>query len=104
MGILKQWWSNITNYFKTLDEEPTQTPVAKPKAKRKKTVKNTKTETNVKASSAIKMITESINTEKDSGKKKYKSRLARELNNAIEVKNKEAIAKSISRIVKYLDK
>lgn len=37
-------------------------------------------------------------------RKKYKSRLSREINKAIEAKNKEEVAKSISRIVKYLEK
>ncbi len=112
MGTLRKWWNVIVYYFATLDEETIQTKgTAAKKKKTKRATKKGASKTiinppaeSVKASKAIKMITESINTETDSGKKKYKSRLSRELNNAIKLKNKEEISKSISRIVKYLNK
>jgi len=112
METLKKWWNIIALYFATLDAEPEEekkekaptegvTKVTKPKTTKK--VAKVK-EVSVKASTAIKLITEAIKNEKASGKKKYKSRLLRELNNAIEVKNKETVDKCVSRIVNYLNK
>lgn len=105
MGILKKWWNLIVLYFVTLDHEPVEekkpkTPTDGINKAPKKPVK----EVTVKPSAAIKMITTSIDTETDSGKKKYKARLARELNKAVDSKDTEAVYKGIVRIVKYLNK
>jgi hypothetical protein len=110
METLKKWWNIIVLYFATLDAEPEQKK--KEKAPTEEVINATKTtkkvakakEVSVKASTAIKMITKSIEDEKDSGKKKYKSRLLRELNKAVEAKNKESVTKCILRIVNYLNK
>lgn len=111
METLKKWWNTIALYFATLDAEveetkektPTEGKIVKTTTPKTKTTKAVEQST-VKASTAVKLITEAIEGEKDSGKKKYKSRLSRELNKAIESKDKEAVSKSVSRIVKYLEK
>ncbi|RLC48844.1 MAG: hypothetical protein DRH57_01515 [Candidatus Cloacimonadota bacterium] len=96
MKIISQWWNSFINLFSSDTEAET------------KEVKEVKTDKDVvkvvRASTAIKMITESIKTETDSGKKKYKSRLSRELNKAIEAKDKLEVSKSVLKIVKYLNK
>lgn len=97
MKIISQWWNSFINLFGSdTKAEPIE---AKEEVKTDKdTVKV------VRASTAVKMITESIKTETDSGKKKYKSRLSRELNKAIEAKDKLEVSKSVLKIVKYLNK
>jgi len=107
MNTLHNWWNSIVNYFSTLDEVDTkqlQEEVVKKTTKKVAKVAKKIDDVKTTASAAIKLINTAIDGETDSGKKKYKSRLSRELKKAMDTKDKIEVAKSVSRIVKYLNK
>jgi hypothetical protein len=108
MNELKQLWDKLISYFVQKQVEA-ETPQLKTKVKRKATKKVvSKTIINPPqiqtALEAIEMMSESIKLETNTGKKKYKSRLLRNLNKSIELNEQEMINKSILRIVNYLYK